>query len=84
MNPICVDVAVLKKALVGSDLRGGLVADMALLKGDVGDIKAFINGQRNEEKKKGRDWRLLGFAIGGSVVSGLIVAGASFLVGLLR
>jgi len=33
-----------------------------------------------EKKEKGRDWRLLGFAILGSVISGLIVVGATYLL----
>jgi len=42
-----------------------------------------INGKVDEivenSEKKGRDWRLLGFAILGSVVSGGVVAAATYI-----
>lgn len=68
----------MKEALVGKDLRGGMVADVASIKGDIDFIKKYINGT----EKKGRDWRLLGFAIGSSALGGIIVAAFAFLLHL--
>lgn len=64
------EISIVKKALVGEDLRGGLVKDVSDMKNDLKDMKKYINNQ----KTKGRDWRLFGFAILGSAVSGVIVA----------
>ena len=64
------EISVVKKALVGADLRGGLVKDVADMKSDMETIKKFIDNQ----KTKGRDWRLLGFSILGSIVSGTVIA----------
>lgn len=63
------ELGVLKKALVGEDLRSGIFKDVGDMKNDIKEIKAYID----DEKTKGRDWRMLGFAILGSVVGGTIV-----------
>ena len=61
---------IIQKALFGEDGRGGMVADIA-------EIKSFVNGQ----KTKGRDWRALGFAVLGSVVTGVILLGVKLFLG---
>ncbi len=71
-------------ALWGPDGRGGIVSDISTMKGDISEIKKFMNGQQNEEQKKGRDWRLLGFVVAGSIISGVVVAAASFLIHFLH
>ena len=63
------ELKVLKVALVGEDMRGGISRELGEMKIDLKDVKEYINNQ----KAKGRDWRLLGFAILGSVVSGVVV-----------
>jgi hypothetical protein len=62
------ELCVLKRALVGEDLRSGIVKDVGDIKGDIKEIKNYINDQ----KTRGRDWRMLGFAVLGSVISGVI------------
>jgi hypothetical protein len=64
------ELAALKKALVGEDMRSGVVKDIADLKSDVKEIKSYIDNQ----KTKGRDWRLLGFSILASITGGTVVA----------
>jgi len=72
------EISIIKKALVGEDLRGGLVKDVSSMKNDLKDMKKYINNQ----KTKGRDWRLLGFAVLGSVISGVIVAVITYAIHL--
>jgi len=76
----------IKVALVGKDMRGGLLKDMRdmkssieSLKHDIGSVKDYIDNQ----KRKGRDWRLLGFAILGSVISGIVIALLNYWLSLL-
>lgn len=63
------ELKVLKTVLVGDDMRGGMNKEISEIKNDLNHIKDYI---KNEETK-GRDWRMLGFAILGSVISGLII-----------
>jgi len=63
------ELSIVKKALVGEDMRGGIVREIRDMKSDLRDVKEYING----EKTKGRDWRLLGFAVLGSIISGAVV-----------
>jgi hypothetical protein len=63
------ELAILKRAMVGEDLRSGLVKDIADLKNDVKSIKQYIDDQ----KTKGRDWRLLAFSIMGSIITGVVM-----------
>jgi len=66
-------------ALWGEDGRGGIVKD-------IGDIKNSISSflkKEAEEKTKGRDWRLLGFAILGSVLAGFAMAALNYVLGHL-
>jgi hypothetical protein len=72
------ELAILKRAMVGEDLTGGIVKDMGELKNDVKAIKQYINTEEN----KGRDWRLLGFSILGSTVTGAIVIFIRFFLGI--
>ena len=76
----------IKVALVGKDMRGGLLKDMRdmkscveSLKRDIGSVKDYIDDQ----KRKGRDWRLLGFAILGSAISGIMIALVNYWLSLL-
>ena len=76
----------IKTALVGEDMRGGLLKDMRDMKScveglkrDIGSVKDYIDNQ----KRKGRDWRLLGFAILGSVISGVVIALLNYWLSLL-
>jgi len=64
------ELSILKKALVGEDMRSGVVKDIADLKNDVKGIKQYVN----DEKTKGRDWRLLGFSLLASILGGTVVA----------
>jgi hypothetical protein len=64
------ELSVLRNALVGEDLRSGLVKDISDLKNDVKGIKQYVN----DEKTKGRDWRLLGFSLLASILGGTVVA----------
>jgi hypothetical protein len=84
MSPVLEDVRTLKNAVVGPDMRGGMVADIATMKSDVAEIKKALNGQQKEEQKKGRDWRILGFVILASLASGAIVAVINALIELAR
>ena len=62
-------------ALWGKDGRAGIVKD-------IGDIKNFISNlvqKESEAKTKGRDWRLLGFAVLGSIITGGIMAAVNYL-----
>lgn len=59
----------MKNVLVGEDMRGGMNREIGDIKKDLCYVKKYIE----DEKTKGRDWRMLGFAILGSVVSGLVV-----------
>jgi hypothetical protein len=64
------ELAALKKALVGEDMRSGVVKDIADLKNDVKSIRQYVN----DERVKGRDWRLLGFSLLASILGGTVVA----------
>jgi len=70
------EILVVKKALVGEDMRGGIVKEIRDIKSDIEAVKKYVN----DEKAKGRDWRMLGFAILGSVISGLIITVVTFLL----
>jgi len=63
-------------ALWGKDGRGGIVKDIGDIKNKV---EAILN-RESETKTKGRDWRLLGFAILGSAITGLIITGINYLL----
>jgi len=63
-------------ALWGSDGRGGIVKDIADIKNKLTDL---LNRQ-SETKTKSRDWRLLGFAILGSTITGIIIAGINYVL----
>lgn len=63
------ELKVVKIALVGEDMRGGMSKELEYIKNDFKSLKEYIGNQ----KTKGRDWRLLGFAVMGSVVSGIII-----------
>jgi len=63
-------------ALWGKDGRGGIVKD-------IGDIKNKVEAllsREAETKTKGRDWRLLGFAILGSIITGVVLAGVNYVL----
>jgi len=63
-------------ALWGKDGRGGIVKD-------IGDIKNKLTSfleREAEAKTKGRDWRLLGFAILGSTITGIIIATVNYVL----
>jgi len=64
----------IESALWGSDGLGGIV-------GDIRDIKnkltAFLEREA-ETKTKKRDWRLLGFAVLGSILAGLTMAAVNY------
>jgi hypothetical protein len=64
------ELAAVKKALVGEDMRSGVVKDIADLKNDVKSIKQYVN----DERTRGRDWRLLGFSALASIIGGTAVA----------
>lgn len=64
------EITIIKNSLVGKDMRGGIVKDMADMKGDLKAVKQYMNN----EKTKGRDWKLLAFALVGSITSGAVVA----------
>jgi len=72
------ELSIVKTALVGADMRGGLVKDVGELKSSLADMKNYVNN----EKTKGRDWRLLGFAVLSSVLSGVAVAIVTYLIHL--
>lgn len=64
----------IESALWGVDGRGGVVKD-------IGDIKNFISNfvqKESEAKTKGRDWRLLGFAVLGSIITGVIMVAVNY------
>lgn len=63
-----------ERALFGEDGLGGMAHTLTEIKTTVDSLYK----ERNEEKKKGRDWRLLAFAIVGSTVTGVIVAVVTF------
>jgi len=63
-------------ALFGPDGRGGMVKDIADIKNKLADLL----DRQGETKTKKRDWRLLGFAILGSTITGLIIAGVNYLL----
>lgn len=69
-------------ALFGKDGRGGMVKDLSDIKHQVSEtskeVSTFLKNHKTEEKEKGRDWRLLGFAVLGSVVSGVVVSTVAF------
>jgi hypothetical protein len=84
MSPLRDDVKTLKNAVVGPNMTGGMAADITTMKADVAEIKKALNGQANEEKKKGRDWRVLGFVVLAGVTSGSIVALIDALIRLIH
>jgi len=63
-------------ALWGKDGRSGIVNDITLIKNKV---EAILNREA-ETKTRKRDWRLLGFAVLGSVVAGLVMAAVNFVL----
>ena len=74
-------------ALFGEDGRGGVVKDIGDIKSDQRIIKKSLKSMeenrtsdKEEDKKKKRDWR--GFLY--SVIGGVIVAGASWIISNLH
>lgn len=63
-------------ALWGSDGRGGIVKDISDIKSKLTDLLE----RQDETKTKSRDWRLLGFAILGSTITGLIIVAANYVL----
>jgi len=63
-------------ALFGADGRGGMVKDIGDIKNKLTDL---LNTQA-EAKTKKRDWRLLGFVILGSTITGLIIAAVNYVL----
>jgi len=63
-------------ALFGPDGRGGIVKDIAEIKNKLADLL----DRQGETKTKKRDWRLLGFAILGSTITGLIIAAVNYVL----
>jgi len=63
-------------ALWGKDGRSGIVNDITLIKNKV---EAILNREA-EIKTKKRDWRLLGFAVLGSILAGLVMAGVNYIL----
>lgn len=61
-------------ALWGKDGRGGIVKDI----GDIKNSISFFLKKEAETKTKKRDWRLLGFAILGSTITGIIIAAVNY------
>lgn len=68
------ELKVLKSVLVGEDMRGGMNKEIGDIKRDLCHVKEYIDNQ----KTKGRDWRMLGFAILGSVISGAVIAALNY------
>ncbi len=68
-NQIREELKSLKAAVVGENLRGGISKEIHEIKSDLKEIKEYINS----EKTKGRDWRMLGFAVLGSITSGTVI-----------
>lgn len=63
-------VGKIELALFGPDGRGGMVQDVSVIKGTVKGLEDSRKQQIEAEKKKGRDWRSLVFAIlGGTIVA---------------
>jgi len=63
-------------ALWGKDGRGGIV-------NDINDIKNKLTAlleREAETKTQKRDWRLLGFAVLGSVLAGIIMAVTNYVL----
>jgi hypothetical protein len=57
MAPIQEDLATVLKALVGDDLRGGIVKDVADTKKDISEIKNALKSKPpNCEPNKGNSW----------------------------
>jgi len=74
-------------ALFGEDGRGGVVKDIGDIKSDQRIIKKSLKSMeenrtsdKEEDKKKKRDWR--GFLY--SVIGGVIVVGASWIISNLH
>lgn len=65
-------------ALFGADGRGGLVKDIADIKGDVKRCSNYVEKQEKEEQEEKRDYR--GFMY--SLVGGAIVAVFSYILSL--
>lgn len=63
------ELKVLKVALVGEDMRGGMSREISDIKAGLKEVRQYIDNQ----KTKGRDWRMLGLAILGSITSGAIM-----------
>ena len=51
-RPIRADITTIKKALVGEDLRGGIVKDCSDMKKDLKAVKKSINDANNKKEKK--------------------------------
>lgn len=66
----------IRLALFGTDLRGGIVKDI----GDIKNKLTVLLERDAETKTKKRDWRLLGFAVLGSVITGAIMVAINYLV----
>jgi len=63
-------------ALWGKDGRGGMVKDL----GDIKNTLTDLVSAQAETKTKKRDWRLLGFTILASTITGLIIVGVNYVL----
>ena len=65
-------------ALFGKDGMGGMVKIIGDIKSKVDALDKWRTDQETVTKTKGRDWRLLGFAVLGSVAAGLAMAAVNY------
>lgn len=78
MQPIKDDLGTVLKALVGDDLRGGIVKDVADTKKDIAEIKNALKSRQNCEPNRSswgrREYALVAVAVIGASASVLVAA----------
>jgi hypothetical protein len=71
MLPLLEDIAMIKKALIGEDMKGGIVKDFNDMKNDISDIK-----DNQTEKKVQRDkWKWTSIGLAFTIVGFLVKYG---------
>jgi len=66
----------IEAALWGANGRGGVVNDIS----DIKNKLTSLVEREAETKSKGRDWRLLGFAVLGSTITGAVLAAINYIL----
>lgn len=77
--PVIADITIIKKALVGEDLRGGIVKACTVMQEDIKEMKKSINDANHKQEKKQELALKYKIVITAAVISAGAVLGAEII-----